>query len=200
MLLHVISRRRASWKDSVQQESSTVPETISALAEACVRCARHSHSLITASWVDGSFPTFGYFHIQHLFSACIVLALSSLLDLPESRSDGERYDAATQLIMQLEIAGNYAAQEYCQHLRVLNVTLSSARNQKSSGTSITAQLGPTAPEIGYDPSVFTADAALSEPFLQDVLTQVDLDFGLLDTYIHDEGLQSLYEQNGGWMT
>lgn len=175
-----------------------MPASAITLAEACVRCARHSVRLLTDSWIDGSFATFDYFYTQYLFSALTILAAASLLDGPESRSDREAFEESARFLSQLKDAGNFAAQEYCHHLDVMKAELERvyAKRMGLPETSRVSGEGPrmpgTAPQFGFLlPTQSTAGMALTEPSLEELLAQPVLDLQFLEASFYDD-LQGLY--------
>jgi hypothetical protein len=72
-----------------------VSNNVQALAEACVRCARHSYATVVDSWIKGSLRTFDYFNTRYLFSAATILAIYSLIGGPESSQDRENFEFAS---------------------------------------------------------------------------------------------------------
>ncbi|KAL2837347.1 fungal-specific transcription factor domain-containing protein [Aspergillus pseudoustus] len=171
ILLHVLRTDR---------ESNPVPSSAVALADTCVRCARHSCQLLTDSWANGSFMIFDFFYTQYLFAAATVLGISGLLEGKDSQDDKEQFDVAVQLLSQLKCMGNYAAAEFHSHIdateRLMEIT------QPDAGGVIThATLDPITMEAKDD------FIALSEPFLADLLDQPlsDLEFIDASMYLPD---------------
>lgn len=99
-----------------------IGETMLALAEACIRCARHSHQLLTDCWIDGSFAIFDYTYTQYLFSATTILAISSLsVGRSDQEEDRDSFEYAYQFIDQLKRNGNFAAVEFWRHVDHIRV-------------------------------------------------------------------------------
>jgi proline utilization trans-activator len=158
------------------------------LSEACVRCARHSCRLLIECWIDGSFATFDYFYTQYLFAAATVLAISSLIDGKESRSDKEQFESAAQFLAQLKENGNFAAEEFCRHIDAMKVCMATRQGQFAPD-AVMQQFE------GIDVGGFsnpTAGMALSEPSLQELLSQPVLDLQFIDASMYHDGAQGLY--------
>ncbi|EOD43596.1 putative fungal specific transcription factor domain-containing protein [Neofusicoccum parvum UCRNP2] len=187
--------------DRASSPAPPIPETALALAEACIRCARHSYRLLTESWIDGAFATFGYFDTQYLFSAATILAISSLMNGKDSQSDGDHFETAAQFLSQLEQNGNFAAKEFCRHIDAMKLIMretggggTGAIESSSTAASAIPRGAVQDSELPYaaGSSMVTAGMALAEPSLQEFLSQPDLDLRFIDTSIYDGGLQSLY--------
>lgn len=173
------------------------------LAEACIRCARHSCRLLTECWIDGSFATFDYFYTQYLFSASTILAISSLLNGKESQNDREQFEEAAQFLSQLRDNGNFAAGEFCQHIDAMKAMMAAAHARRG-GYSVAGDastlLGDATATFGDAMSIAqpftaqntTAGMALAEPSLQELLAQPILDLQFIDASIYNDGAQGLY--------
>ncbi|KAL1651212.1 hypothetical protein SLS58_000550 [Diplodia intermedia] len=199
ILLHVFRTYRESLRTPANSPTPPIPETARALAEACIRCARHSYRLLTESWIDGAFATFGYFDTQYLFSAATILAISSFLNSKDAQSDGDHFETAAQFLGQLMQNGNFAAKEFCQHIDAMRRIMQEARGAEPYGADPSAAQASAAAgavqgeEFQYTPgSMVTAGMALAEPSLQEFLSQPDIDLRFIDTSMYDGGLQSLY--------
>lgn len=116
---------KESKGNSPASADPTISSNVETLAEACIRCARHSYSTIVESWVEGTFGTFDYFTTQHLFSAATVLAISCLIGGPGSSKDHEDFDFAGELLQKLRDSGSFAAMEFCRHFEQLNADICS---------------------------------------------------------------------------
>ncbi|RSL56435.1 hypothetical protein CEP54_008854 [Fusarium duplospermum] len=195
ILLHVLRTHVAAWETQPRTEPQ-IPASAVTLSEACVRCARHSCRLLIDCWIDGSFATFDYFYTQYLFAAATVLAISSLLDGKECRSDKEQFESAAQFLAQLKENGNFAAEEFCRHLDAMKVCMAAVQSRRGDFTPL-----PDANLIqldGIDVSQAlaganpTAGMALSEPSLQELLSQPVLDLQFIDASMYHDGSQGLY--------
>ncbi|KAL5046503.1 hypothetical protein BDW71DRAFT_197453 [Aspergillus fruticulosus] len=71
-----------------------VPASATALSETCIRCARHLCCLSIDSWTNGSFMVLDFFYAQYIFSAAIVLTISTLLHGKDRQSDEEQFEVA----------------------------------------------------------------------------------------------------------
>ncbi|CAM1501485.1 Fc.00g034690.m01.CDS01 [Cosmosporella sp. VM-42] len=199
ILLHVLRTHVATWGAPLSPEPE-IPASAMALAEACVRCARHSCRLLIECWIDGSFATFDYFYTQYLFSAATVLAVSSMLNGKDSRSDREQFESAAQFLSQLKFNGNFAAEEFCQHIDAMRTVMASAQARKGDLvlTGATSDLinVQSLGTVGAGPTLTaetaTAGMALSEPSLQELLAQPVLDLQFIDASMYHDGSQGLY--------
>lgn len=172
------------------------------LAEACVRCARHSCRLLIECWIDGSFATFDYFYTQYLFSAATVLAVSSLLDGKDCRSDRDQFEASIPFLEQLKETGNFAAEEFCQHVDAMKVMMARARvrrgdfsMQQDSATHNNMMEASALGGFDVGPTMqgdTATSGMLSEPSLQELLSQPVLDLQFINASVYQDGAQGLY--------
>ena len=177
----------------------TISTNIQTLAEACIRCARHSYSTIVECWIEGTFGTFDYFTTQHLFSAATVLAISSLLGGPGSPKDHEDFEFAGELIEKLRDSGSFAAMEFSRHFEELRADIRSfwsgipGREVQNIEPSITS---PSAYPSQMDPflqpeHLMTSGMALAEPSVEAFL-QSEQSLAQLDVFWDYAGRAGLY--------
>ncbi|KAJ0278530.1 hypothetical protein COL940_007250 [Colletotrichum noveboracense] len=200
---HKVTSERMQKPISLHLNFNQIPGTAMTLAEACIRCARHSCRLLTECWIDGSFATFDYFYTQYLFSASTILAISSLLNGKESQNDREQFEEAAQFLSQLRDNGNFAAGEFCQHIDAMKAMMAAAHARRG-GYSVTGDastlLGDATATFGdamniaqpFTAQNTTAGMALAEPSLQELLAQPILDLQFIDASIYNDGAQGLY--------
>ncbi|KAF7557809.1 hypothetical protein G7Z17_g449 [Cylindrodendrum hubeiense] len=176
VLLHVLRIHVSSW-------ASSAP----------------SIQLLTDNWIDGSFATFDYFYTEYLFSALTVLAVSSLLDAKDSRSDKESFQEAARFLSQLKDAGSFAAQEYCRHVDAIKAALEAVYVKRRTAMETLRQtdevgLAGLLPPLGQTIPTQTAagGTALIEPSIQELLAQPVLDLQFLDGSVYDSYSQGLY--------
>ncbi|KAK6222559.1 fungal specific transcription factor [Colletotrichum tabaci] len=159
ILLHVLRTHVASWGTPAAPEPR-IPATAMTLAETCIRCARHSCRLLTECWIDGSFATFDYFYTQYLFSAATILAASSLLSGgKEAANDREQFEEAAQFLSQLKDSGNFAAEEFCQHIDAMKATMAAARARRGGYADVPA--GNTAAGAPYSSTTTSSSSSSS---------------------------------------
>ncbi|KAM5362794.1 hypothetical protein ACJZ2D_012326 [Fusarium nematophilum] len=209
ILLHVLRTHVAAW-DTQPRTEPQIPVSAVTLSEACVRCARHSCRLLVECWIDGSFATFDYFYTQYLFSAATVLAISSLLDGKDSRNDREQFESAAQFLAQLKENGNFAAEEFCRHVDAMKVCMAAIQSRRGDFSTISEAASGLLQLEGIDVGQAlvtnpTAGMALSEPSLQELLSQPVLDLQFIDASMYHDGAQGLYwpdispeSWTGGW--
>lgn len=201
ILLHVL-RTRLEAKVKDPSLTFKIPAPADTLSKTCVRCARHSYQLLVESWVDGSFMVFDYFYTQYLFSAMTILAISSLLDHQDSQSDEEQFDLASNLLKQLKDVGNYAAGEFYQHNEAMKELMPAAKQLCRHTHELTSSVFDTTDHMTINlnedqqttASVLgvTAETALSDPFLVQLLEQPLPDLEFFDASICMDGLQGTY--------
>lgn len=163
------------------------------LSEACIRCARHSCRLLIECWIDGSFATFDYFYTQYLFAAATVLAISSLIDGKECRSDREQFESAAQFLAQIKENGNFAAEEFCRHVDAMKVCMTAVEARRGHfAVPDAGMMHLEGLDVGAAFTNPTAGMALSEPSLQELLSQPVLDLQFIDASMYHDGSQGLY--------
>ncbi|KAL5392049.1 hypothetical protein PMIN03_003860 [Paraphaeosphaeria minitans] len=180
ILLHALRIHQQSRKDPAPYPIPKLSDSARTLAETCTQCARHSYRIITDAWIHGTFATFDYFNTQYLFSAATILAVSSLLHTPQSKSDGENFDNAVELLRQLAQSGSFGAKEFCEHIDAMSQSMAAARNevpQSVLGTPAELQHPPVNAFAGTS---MTAGMALADPSFQGFLAETDLDMQALD--------------------
>ena len=210
ILLHLFRNNKSLWLNPVRMKNlkNEIGETPLALAEACVRCARHSHRLLTDTWIDGSFAIFDYTYTQYLFSAATILAISSVSIGQHDDSDKDGFESACAFLQQLQQNGNYAAKEFSMHLEAIRASLAAFKNPDMEVNvdpfmAAMSQFTPsgTTPGSIHAPAM-TAEMALAEPSLQDFLSQADFDPVFLDTQIQGDQFYGFYYpmlQDEAWM-
>lgn len=105
-----------------QVEEPTVSQPVLTLSEACIHAARHSHSMILTRWINGTMPTFGYFHAHYLFSSALILAMSSFVPIGNP-NDMSCFDSALDLLRSMSENGNLAAAEFYNNLEQVKMCL-----------------------------------------------------------------------------
>ncbi|KAK2469898.1 hypothetical protein H9L39_18713 [Fusarium oxysporum f. sp. albedinis] len=191
VLLHMLRMHKESKGGTPATADRMVSNNVQALAEACIRCARHSYATVVESWIEGSFRTFDFFNTRYLFSAATVLAISSLMGGPKSSEDRENFDFAGQLLEKLRDSGSFSAMEFCRHIEAmrkdihgfLSEALSSPDNGVGTGVLASPEVS-SLPDTTAQPTHFmTSGMALAEPsleaFLQSEQSLPHVDF-LLD--------------------
>ncbi|KAL6230654.1 hypothetical protein BDW75DRAFT_60136 [Aspergillus navahoensis] len=204
ILLHVL---RAHLEAHEQGKDTDVPASATALSDTCIRCARHSCSLLIDSWTNGSFMVFDFFYTQYLFSASTILAISTLLHGKDCQSDEEQFEVAVSFLLQLRDNGNYAAAEFHKHIEAISELLRSTKMrlgiQSGDGTAAAPQ--DSTYNSGVDtaitelPSTFTdmtTGTVLFDPLLQELLEQPAPDLEFIDSSMYLDEQQGFYWPNG----
>ncbi|KAL4900407.1 hypothetical protein BDW74DRAFT_188256 [Aspergillus multicolor] len=200
ILLHVL-RVHIEARQKPTKEAN-VPVSATTLSETCIRCARHSCSVLVDSWTNGSFMVFDFFYTQYLFSAATILAISSLLPGKERQSDEEQFEVAVSFLSQLRDSGNYAAAEFYKHIEAVTELLHPTKVRLSdSGSENTATPQDSAYGSALDtgltelPSAsndMTTGTALFDPLLQELLEQPSLDLEFIDSSMYLDEQQGFY--------
>ncbi|KAJ5375233.1 C6 transcription factor [Penicillium concentricum] len=127
-----------------EDEDVSVSQPVLTLSEACIHAARHSHSMILTRWINGSMPTFGYFHAHYLFSSALILAMSSFVPIG-SPTDMTGFDSALDLLRSMTENGNLAAAEFYHNLEQVKVCLAAYRGvRRGEGSNELAASGGVA--------------------------------------------------------
>ncbi|CAG8055672.1 unnamed protein product [Penicillium olsonii] len=132
-LLMTLGQTKPSGTESesgTETDSASVSQPVLTLSEACIHAARHSHSMILTRWINGSMPTFGYFHAHYLFSSALILAMSSFVPIGNP-SDMTGFDSALDLLRSMTENGNLAAAEFYKNLEQVKICLDSYRGLKA---------------------------------------------------------------------
>ncbi|KAK2616141.1 hypothetical protein N8I77_002848 [Diaporthe amygdali] len=184
ILLHVLRTRLLQ-----PQTAPDIPESALALSEACVTCARHSYSLLTENWTNGSLMVYDYFDTQYMFSTATILAISVLWERNASSCsmDRDRLECTAQLLLQLKLNGNLAAAEFHQHVNaimpLLEAAESDSRNRDRLQTMPDAigdsSFGMSLAQ-GYSEGRAGTEIMLTEPLFQDLLAQPATDLQFID--------------------
>lgn len=161
-----------------------VPDSALALAEACVRYARQSYTLLSNSWIDGSLVAFDYCDTQYLFSTATVLAVSALWNRNASCHDKDRFDCLADFLQQSRDNGNLPAQEFMKHITATKPLVELMIQQRTS-PDVNTTVNPAVAQVtcnsvdSNDADVLSASGdMLLDPFFQDLLAQpvADLNF------------------------
>ncbi|KAK6086217.1 fungal specific transcription factor domain-containing protein [Seiridium cupressi] len=200
--LYMLRAHRGRWSADPAQTDVVIPDNVQALTEACIQCARHSHSILLDSWIAGSFLTFDYFDTLYIFSVATIFAVSSLLNGPGSSKDHDDFELSLQLLTELKGNGNCAAVEFCRHLESMKTCMSriDQSTQESQRGNVNGldmavhglgDIGMGYPS-GNTPYNMTAGMALAEPSMQAFLAQTDPNFQQMDLSLLQHELDGFY--------
>ncbi|KAJ5100139.1 hypothetical protein N7532_007140 [Penicillium argentinense] len=199
VLLHKLQMHKESNGNAPASADQTISSNVQTLAEACIRCARHSYCTIVESWIEGNFGTFDYFNTQHLFSAATVLAISCLIGGPGSSKDHEDFEFAGELLKKLRDSGSFAAMEFCRHFEELKTDIRSfwsglpgteAQSFEPNITGNSAHPNQLEPFLQPEP-LMTSGMALAEPSVEAFL-QSEQSLTQLDVFWDHTGRAGLY--------
>lgn len=120
LLYTLIQSRDADHAD--QNTTQTHVQTLKTLSDACIHAARDNHSLIVAEWTNGSLPIMGYFYAHYLFSAALIMVLSSQIH-SGNFSDYALFETAFEILRAMRDHGNLAATEFYDNLQCVQQCL-----------------------------------------------------------------------------
>jgi hypothetical protein len=145
-LLHLLItlRKNNGSRPLGENIRDSVSQPVLTLSEACIHAARHSHSMILTRWINGTCPSFGYFHAHYLFSSALILAMSSFVPIGNP-NDMSGFDSALDVLRSMSENGNLAAAEFYHNLEQVKVCLDAyrgaSRPQKSeSGPEVNVEM------------------------------------------------------------
>ncbi|OQE05338.1 hypothetical protein PENVUL_c025G07070 [Penicillium vulpinum] len=113
VLLHVLTLR---IKDQTNKSMDSIPSILVTLSEACIHAARHSLALCVNEWTGGSLAIFGYSFPAYLFSAALILMISSLLPLGDP-SDLTSAETATEILKNLSLSDSLASRDLYERMQ-----------------------------------------------------------------------------------
>jgi hypothetical protein len=197
-------------KDQSNKSAGAISPILITLSKACIHAARHSLALCVNEWTDGSLAVFGYSFPAYIFSAALVLVISSLLSLGDP-SDLTSADTATEILKGLSLSDHLASRDLyermqrvrqCLHIyssstftpgptpNSTNVppmtedpVLGSLRTSRISNNLQDPMVPPEdLSHLFFDSNVpyLTTEMALHQPTMLDFLTQSHVDFDLVD--------------------
>lgn len=228
VLCHILRARVAAWKTSAEEPK--IPESAATLAEACCTCARQSLRLLCDAWIAGAFPTLDWFHPQYIFSSSMILAVSNILSSGGGSSSGngntsagheastrpndkEQFDAALDILEQLDASGNMLIQEYFRHFEAVqkemeclpperrvfgSANAASTSTAAAAATPSNSQMGLPTPSSGFQEQVNAGhnDPGMMAPLsLQELLMQPSLDMQFFDDTFYQDISHGLYWPN-----
>ncbi|OQE37898.1 hypothetical protein PENCOP_c009G05682 [Penicillium coprophilum] len=113
VLLHVLALK---MKDKTEQSMESISPILVTLSEACIHAARHSLALCVNEWTGGSLSIFGYWFPAFLFSAALILVISSLLPLGDP-SDLASAETATEILKALSLSDGLASRDLYERMQ-----------------------------------------------------------------------------------
>ncbi|KAJ5494314.1 Transcription factor [Penicillium fimorum] len=113
VLLHVLTLK---MKNQTKQSMDSISPILITLSEACIHAARHSLALCVNEWTGGSLAIFGYSFPAFLFSAALILMISSLLPLGDP-SDLTSAETATEILKNLSLSDSLASRDLYERMQ-----------------------------------------------------------------------------------
>lgn len=136
---------------------------------------------------------YGYFYAQYLFSAVIVLVISSLLPSTGNPADLEALDTAIEILHRMSDHGNLAAAEFHENLRRVKQSLPTDLGLnvdrdiqvQMPGQPFCSPLIPATGARFMEPTAansagFTTEMAFLEPTMQEFLGRSDNEMDFID--------------------
>lgn len=202
ILLHILRLSTNCAEHSATDSSSRVLN-LQSLAEACIRSARSSYSIVTESWIDGSYKTFDYANTRYLFAAATVLGISGLLKGADSMQDMHEFEFAKGLMHKLKDSGSFSAMEFCLHLDAMKQDINKFQAPKAIQPVESAAVPngglddvPQTEVISEQTRCVSSSMIFCDPtigaFLED-----DVDVGYMEMLPDDPELDALYWSGGG---
>lgn len=112
-------------KDQDNQDMDTISPALITLSEACIHAARHSLALCVNEWTGGSLAVFGYSFPAYIFSAALILVISSLLPLGDP-SDLTSAETATEILKNLSLSDSLASRDLYERMQQVRRCLQSS--------------------------------------------------------------------------
>jgi hypothetical protein len=113
VLLHVLT---LEVKDQSNKSTSNTSPILITLSEACIHAARHSLALCVNEWTGGSLAIFGYSFPAYIFSAALVLVISSRLSLGDP-SDLTSAETAAEILKSLSLSDHLASRDLYERMQ-----------------------------------------------------------------------------------
>ncbi|KIW50250.1 hypothetical protein PV05_11857 [Exophiala xenobiotica] len=130
VLLHVLKRTLQTSLGRSTSHTTPITPLMSELANASIDAARHIHDLQSQAWISGTLPNVGYFDSLYIFSAAIILAISSILS--PAGADKLCFETASQILQTLAENGNLPAAQLLTHLERVQSSIDLHRQNVTS--------------------------------------------------------------------
>lgn len=99
-----------------------------ALAESCVNAAQASGRIVEGLFLDGSIASYGYWDAHHIFSAALILIMSSVMK--SATANSEALETLLSILRSMKNDGSIPAVDFCERLSHIRARVS---NLKSRG-------------------------------------------------------------------
>ncbi|KAL4786800.1 fungal-specific transcription factor domain-containing protein [Aspergillus varians] len=144
---HTSSNPSSTSTTEQDKDKETISQPLLTLGEASIHAARHSHSLILTKWINGSLPVFGYFHAHYLFSASLVLAMSSFIPIG-SPADLGAFETGLEVLSSMSENGNLSASEFYHNLNQVKQCLDRYRAERWGASNSGRRIPATTVPVG----------------------------------------------------
>ncbi|KAK4142435.1 proline utilization trans-activator-like protein [Dichotomopilus funicola] len=108
-----------------------------ALADSCVNAALASSRTVESLFLDGSIATFGYWDAHHIFSAALILIMSTMMKRGPSTSTtataattSEALETLLSILRSMKHDGNIPAVDFCERLAHIQARVATLRPQR----------------------------------------------------------------------
>ncbi|KAL3417413.1 fungal specific transcription factor domain-containing protein [Phlyctema vagabunda] len=204
VLLHVFKQSAQNPDAEIGTPNGIVSPMTAVLGEACLHAARHSNSMLTQCWIEGSLTLFGFLDAQYLFSSALILAISIMSGGTKSDIDG--FETTIQMLHGLKRSGNLSATDFADHLDEVKKEMDQyralhnlARGMNSAGIHTPAGMNQE-PNSGFGSvaELLTTEMALLEQPMQDFLAQPDMSGAFPNPMESIDDLSLLYSWPLDW--
>ncbi|MBE3042793.1 fungal specific transcription factor domain-containing protein [Candidatus Bathyarchaeota archaeon] len=104
-----------------------------ALAESCVNAAHASSRIVEGLFLDGSIASYGYWDAHHIFSAALILIMSSVMK--SATANMEALETLLSILRSMKNDGSIPAVDFCERLSHIRARVSNLK----SGSDISEQ-------------------------------------------------------------
>lgn len=104
-----------------------------ALADSCVNAALASSRTVESLFLDGSIATFGYWDAHHIFSAALILIMSTMMKRGPSSmtaATSEALETLLSILRSMKHDGNIPAVDFCERLAHIQARVATLRPQR----------------------------------------------------------------------
>ncbi|PIG87541.1 hypothetical protein AARAC_003892 [Aspergillus arachidicola] len=134
ILLHLFRRRCQGDDKDPSPESHTLSPITTLLAESCVNAAITSCRIMEGLFIEGSIATFGYWEAQHIFSFCLILIISALLNPSVATSD--LLQTSINILRTMRDHGNIPAVDYSKRLSLVQAGVSTGSGSEHANPNL----------------------------------------------------------------
>lgn len=121
-----------------------------ALAESCVNAAHASSRIVEGLFLDGSIASYGYWDAHHIFSAALILIMSSVMKPAMANTEG--LETLLSILRSMKNDGSIPAVDFCERLSHIRARVSSLKTRGDIAEQpVFGCDGPAQQEIHQEP-------------------------------------------------